>query len=112
MHVYGPLTAEADKDLEYTDDGDSYEAGLVVVLQSVHEYPGVNPDELGQHERQYVAVEQELAGVVQTHALDELVAARRQAQFTARHCTLSAFFQCDSLTMTLFCDVYTVYVCI
>lgn len=64
VHVHGPLTTQADEDLQDADDGDADESRLIVVIQTVEEYPGINPHELGQDEGQHVAVEQKLAWIV------------------------------------------------
>ena len=77
MHVDGPLTAQADKDLEHADGGDADEAGLVIIVQSVDEHPAVDPDELRQNEWQHVTVEEQLAWIMETHALHEFVRLRR-----------------------------------
>lgn len=73
MHVNGPLTTQADEDLQDADSRYANESWLVVVVQPVQEYPAINPDNLGQYEGQNVTVEQKLAGIVQAYALDEFV---------------------------------------
>lgn len=92
MDVHGPLTAEAQEDLQHADRRDAHQARVIVLVDAVDEDPAVDPQALQYHKWHDIAVEHPSARVVQADRLHELVDSWRghrhdyaKRQLTSRH---------------------------
>lgn len=76
--MHGPLTAQAQKDLQHADSRDAHQARVIVLVDAVDEDPTVDPQGLQYHERQDVTVEHPFAWIMQADGLHEFVHPRRR----------------------------------
>lgn len=71
--MHGPLTAQAQKDLQHADRRDAHQARVIVLIDAIDEDPTVDPQGLQHHERQDVTIEHPFARIMQADRLHEFI---------------------------------------